>query len=86
MTMNPFTLMFGKEPYLTIPRRNIVSEVYSDFSSPYPTSQIYNFVSARGAGKTVITKLRLPVLRDKFAKFYTFVPLFHVYVTYWPNG
>ena len=35
MAMNPFTLMFGKEPYLAIPRRNIVSEVYSDFSSPY---------------------------------------------------
>ncbi len=45
MAMNPFTLMFGKEPHLTIPRRNIVSEVYSDFSSPYPTSQIY-FLSA----------------------------------------
>ena len=54
MVMNPFTLMFGKEPYLTIPRRNIVSEVYSDFSSPYPTSQIYIFIGARGAGKTVL--------------------------------
>ena len=52
--MNPFTLMFGKEPYLTIPRRNIVSEVYSDFSSPCPTSQIYIFIGARGAGKTVL--------------------------------
>lgn len=49
MQASPFTLMFGKEPYLTIPRRHIVSEVLSDFSSPFPTSQIYIFVGARGA-------------------------------------
>lgn len=35
MVMNPFTLMVGKEPYLKIPRRNIVSA-----SRPHPLSNV----------------------------------------------
>jgi len=54
MNENPFTLMFGKEPYLTIRRDHIVSKVYSDFSSALPASQIYILIGARGAGKTVL--------------------------------
>ena len=50
--MNPFTLMFGKEPLLTIRRDQVISRIFSDFSSPLPSSQTYILVGARGAGKT----------------------------------
>lgn len=52
--MNPFTLMFGKEPLLTIRRDQVISRIFSDFSSPLPSSQTYILVGARGAGKTVV--------------------------------
>ena len=52
--MNPFTLMFGKEPLLTIRRDQIISKIFTDFSSSLPASQIYILVGARGAGKTVV--------------------------------
>ena len=54
MSQNPFTLMFGKEPLLTIPRHNVVSQIATDFSSALPTSQIYILIGARGSGKTVL--------------------------------
>ena len=54
MSDNPFTLMFGKEPYLTIKREQIVSDIDNDFTSKYTTSQVYILIGARGAGKTVL--------------------------------
>lgn len=54
MSDNPFVLMFGKEPYLTIKRDQIVSDIDNDFNSKYPTSQVYVLIGARGAGKTVL--------------------------------
>ena len=54
MKDNPFVLMFGKEPYVTIPRDQIASEIIGDFSKSIPSSQIYVLLGARGAGKTVL--------------------------------
>ena len=54
MNSNPFTLMFGKEPYLKIKREQIISEIDIDFLSPLPTSQVYILIGARGVGKTVL--------------------------------
>lgn len=51
---NPFTLMFGKEPALTIRRDGILNEVVTDFQSELPTSQLYILIGARGAGKSVL--------------------------------
>lgn len=54
MGNNPFTLMFGKEPYLKIKREQIISDIDVDFSSSLPTSQVYILIGARGVGKTVL--------------------------------
>lgn len=64
MGNNPFTLMFGKEPNLTIHREDILSEISSDFSSKVSNSQMYIMIGARGAGKTVL----LSELYDSFDK------------------
>lgn len=54
MKENPFVLMFGKEPVMTIPRNQIAAEIIGDFSKSIPSSQIYILIGARGAGKTVL--------------------------------
>ena len=54
MADNPFTLIFGKEPYITVRRDQLVSDVVTDFEKALPKSQIYIFIGARGAGKTVL--------------------------------
>lgn len=54
MKDNPFVLMFGKEPYVTIPRNQVSSEIIEDFTKFMPSSQIYILIGARGAGKTVL--------------------------------
>lgn len=54
MNTNPFTLMFGKEPNLTIRRDNIYSQIITEFSNPLPSTQFYILTGARGAGKTVM--------------------------------
>lgn len=54
MSDNPFTLMFGKEPYLIIKREQIISKIDNDFLSRLPTTQVYVLIGARGVGKTVL--------------------------------
>lgn len=57
MNENPFTLMFGKEPYLTIRRDHIVSK----FSSAPPTAR---FIALSGQGGQETKKPK----RSYFAK------------------
>lgn len=53
MKANPFTLMFGKEPKLSIKRDDMASEIINDFTSDLPSTQLYTIIGARGSGKTV---------------------------------
>ena len=54
MADNPFTLMFGKEPYLIIKREQIISKIENEFVSKLPATQVYVMIGARGVGKTVL--------------------------------
>lgn len=50
----PFSLSFGKEPLKYISREPEREQIISDFSSEYPTSNIYMLTGVRGSGKTVL--------------------------------
>ncbi len=50
---NPFSITFGREPNFSIPRQNILDEIYASFSSAQPASQVYIITGVRGSGKTV---------------------------------
>lgn len=51
---NPFSLTFGKEPFLTIPRPDPIITIEDSFSSQPAPSQVYIVTGVRGAGKTVV--------------------------------
>ena len=51
---NPFSLSFGKEPLKYISREQEREQIISDFSSAYPSSNIYMLTGVRGSGKTVL--------------------------------
>ena len=51
---NPFTLDFGKEPTLYIPRNAESRKIIETFCSDIPSTHIFIIVGARGAGKTVL--------------------------------
>lgn len=46
--------MFGKKPTLAIQRDDLISEVVTSFSGSNPSTQLFIFIGARGAGKTVL--------------------------------
>ncbi len=51
---NPYTLSFGKQPLLSIPRPLEVNEVIEAFTNNPPTHQAYMITGVRGSGKTVL--------------------------------
>ena len=53
MTSNPYTITFGKEPKLSIPRVQQLSVVSSSFKADEPSNQVFMITGPRGSGKTV---------------------------------
>ena len=53
MNNNPYTLVFGKEPTLVIPRLTEKNEVMESFLNEPSNQQIYMITGVRGSGKTV---------------------------------
>ena len=51
---NPFSLDFGAEPYLMIPRFSEQTKIMDTFLSDNPSSHIFLLVGVRGSGKTVL--------------------------------
>lgn len=53
MSQNPYSLVFGKEPKLTISRAAQMVEIMNNFEDTEPSQQIYMITGIRGCGKTV---------------------------------
>ena len=53
MSQNPYSLVFGKEPKLTISRAAQMVEIMDNFEDTEPSQQIYMITGIRGCGKTV---------------------------------
>ena len=53
MAVNPYTLVFGREPEEMISRIAPEEEILEDFRSEKPANQIYLITGVRGVGKTV---------------------------------
>ena len=51
---NPFTLDFGTEPGLYIPRTAELSRIIRTFESDTPSSHMFILTGVRGTGKTVL--------------------------------
>jgi len=51
---NPFSLNFGREPNLYIPRLEEQEKITSTFNSDNPYTNVFMIVGARGSGKTVL--------------------------------
>ena len=51
--MNPYTLLFGREPKQYIERPAEAEEIIQNFSYDEPSEQIYMITGVRGSGKTV---------------------------------
>jgi len=60
---NPFTISFGEEPKLMIPRERAVNQVVSAFTSESPSTRVFIITGVRGCGKTVL----LSYLEDVFS-------------------
>ena len=61
MSINPFTITFGKEPINIISREHDVETIYQSFLDENPDSEIYILTGIRGSGKTVT----MTTLKDK---------------------
>lgn len=64
MSVNPFTITFGKEPKNIISRESDVETIYQSFIDDNPDSEIYILTGIRGSGKTVT----MTTLKDKILK------------------
>ncbi len=53
MNQNPFSLMFGKKPFESVPRVDQSERVIRAFESAYSSEQIFMITGIRGSGKTV---------------------------------
>lgn len=53
MSRNPYTITFGKEPKLSIPRVQQSSMVLDAFQAEEPSNQVFMITGPRGSGKTV---------------------------------
>ena len=53
MKLNPYSIMFGKEPIRNIRREKLLRQVTDDFTVPEPMIQIYMITGVRRSGKTV---------------------------------
>ena len=52
-SVNPYTLACGKSPGQLIPRASQAEEIINDFTSGFPSQQLYMITGVRGSGKTV---------------------------------
>lgn len=53
MQQNPYTITFGKEPKLSIPRTQQAATVIDSFQADDPSNQVFMVTGPRGSGKTV---------------------------------
>lgn len=53
MQQNPYTITFGKEPKLSIPRTQQATTVVDSFGAEEPSNQVFMVTGPRGSGKTV---------------------------------
>ena len=65
MKNNPFSLDFGAEPDLMIPRFPEQSRIIDSFTSDSPSSHIFFLVGARGSGKTVLMTSVSHIIREQ---------------------
>lgn len=54
MKNNPFTLMFGSSPILSIERPEEKNQIIESFQSEYMNNKVYLITAIRGSGKTVL--------------------------------
>ncbi len=54
MKDNPFTLMFGSSPILSIERPEEKNQIIESFQSEYMNNKVYLITAIRGSGKTVL--------------------------------
>ena len=54
MKNNPFTLMFGSSPILSIERPEEKNQIIESFKSEYMNNKVYLITAIRGSGKTVL--------------------------------
>lgn len=62
---NPFTIIFGKNPNLSIERPIEKNEIIESFSNEPINQQIYLITSIRGSGKTVLMTEVSKYFKDK---------------------
>ncbi len=64
MKNNPFSLDFGAEPNLMIPRYTEQNKIIETFTAESPSTHIFLLVGARGSGKTVLMTSVSHKIRD----------------------
>ncbi|MBQ9607288.1 MAG: AAA family ATPase [Lachnospiraceae bacterium] len=65
MKNNPFSLDFGAQPNLFIPRYTEQSKIVETFCAEHPSSHMFLITGARGTGKTVLMTSISHEIRDK---------------------
>ena len=65
MQHNPFSLDFGAEPNLFIPRKSEQNKIINTFSDERPSTHMFLLTGARGSGKTVLMTSISHILRDE---------------------
>ena len=66
MRVNPYSLVFGREPDVMIPRSSQSSRILDTFCSEKPEQQVFMVTGIRGSGKTVfMTKIAHRISRKK---------------------
>ena len=64
MKNNPFSLDFGAEPNLMIPRITEQNRIVDSFTSENPSTHMYILIGARGSGKTVLMTSISHIIRE----------------------
>lgn len=64
MDQNPYTITFGREPKLSIPRTQQSSMVLEAFRAKDPSAQVFMITGPRGSGKTVFMTELAHKLKD----------------------
>ena len=65
MQHNPFSLDFGAEPNLFIPRNSEQNKIINTFSDERPSTHMFLLTGARGSGKTVLMTSISHIFRDE---------------------
>lgn len=75
MASNPYTITFGKEPKVIIPRTLQTLSVCEAFDADEPSQQVFMVVGPRGSGKTVFMTEVSRQLKERSSKSWIIVEL-----------